>query len=143
MENYIWYLENVLGLKNPIWPQRPQEAVPQAQQQPARSQILFIDETPWSNAATELFQKMREAMKLSSDQISICFASQVSTSQLQVSALAADRVVCFSKKIFESLSIEANNKFSTFSPEELLKQPTLKRQTWNDLQQVMKSLGLI
>lgn len=142
MENYLWYLENVLGLKAPIWPEVPQ---PQAVEEPEvrPTKILFVDDRPWSSAANSLFQKMREAMKLQIDQATVLFASDVSASELQVAAMAADRVVCFSNTVFQSLDKENENKFLTHSPEELLKKTELKKQAWSDLQQVMKSLGLL
>ena len=94
MENYLWYLENVLGLKAPIWPEM--QAAPVVEEPQIRPpKILFIDDRPWSSSANTLFQKMREAMKLQPDQTAVMFASDVSASEMQVSAMAADRVVCF------------------------------------------------
>jgi hypothetical protein len=155
VENYLWYLENVLGLKAPIWPaSAPSAETPMADSTSLngvqtsagvvrRPPILFLQATPWSSAAEDLFQKMREAMKLQKSQVSVLFASQVSASELQVAVMAADRVVCFSSEIFQSLNKENENKFLTHSPEELLRKPELKKQAWMDLQGVMRSLGLL
>jgi len=147
VENYLWYLENVLGLKAPIWPQRAPvaEVLEPATVSIARRSppILFLQATPWSPAAEDLFQKMREAMKLQKEQVSVLFASQVSASELQVAVMAADRVVCFSSELYQNLNKEKENKFLTHSPEELLRKPELKKQAWTDLQGVMRSLGLL
>jgi hypothetical protein len=143
MDSYLWYLENVLGLKSVIWPTPPpveEVAVPEHVKLPT---VVFVDSKAWSQPATDLFQKMREAMKLLPEQITILNASQVSASELQVAVMAADRVVCFSSELFESLHKESDLKFKTHSPEELLKKPELKKQAWEDLKLVMKSLGLL
>ncbi len=87
--------------------------------------------------------KMRDAMKISPEQVTVLFANQVSASELQVAAISADRVISFSPEIYQNLSVEKENKFLTHSPEELLKKPELKKQAWEDLKQVMKSLGLL
>jgi hypothetical protein len=142
VENYLWYLENVLGLKTLVWPEI-QSPVIVEEPKPKAAQVLFIQERAWSPSASDLFHKMREAMKLTSDQVNVVFADQVSSSELQVAVMAADRVVAFSKNIFQTLNKEPENKFVTFSPEEMLQRPDLKKQAWEDLKQVMKSLGLL
>lgn len=143
MENYLWYLENVLGLKAPIWPEMQAPAVAEPEPVIPQTMILFVQDKPWSAPAGELFQKMRDAMKLKPEQVKVLFASQVSASELQVAVMAAGRVVSFSSEIFQALSKESEHKFLTHSPEELLKKPELKKQAWADLQQVMRSLGLL
>ncbi len=144
MESYLWYLENVLGLKGVIWPAQPVvEEEPVAPEAPKLPTVLFIDSKGWSQPAMELFQKMREAMKLLPEQITILNAAQISASELQVAVMAADRVVSFSSEIFLKLQKEEEAKFQTHSPEELLKKPELKKQAWEDLKLVMKSLGLL
>jgi hypothetical protein len=143
MDSYLWYLENVLGLKSVILPAPPPVEEVVAPEPVKLPTVVFIDSKGWSQAATELFQKMREAMKLMPEQITILNSSKISASELQVAVMAADRVVCFSPEIFQSLQKEADLKFQTHSPEDLLKKPELKKQTWEDLKQVMKSLGLL
>ena len=144
MENYIQYLEQVLGLKTIVWPQMEPVPEPIAEAEPDPSVwVLFIAEKKWSAKAFELFQKMRDAMKLSEDQVKILFANQSSLPELQISALSAQRVVCFSKRLNEQISSDPAFKFVTFDPEELLSQPQLKKATWEDLKVVMKSLGLL
>jgi hypothetical protein len=144
MENYIQYLEQVLGLKNIVWPQMEPVPEPVVESEPAPSVwVLFIAEKKWSAPAAELFKKMREAMKLTGDQVKILFANQASLPELQISALSAQRVVCFSKRLNEQISSDPAFKYVTFDPEELLAQPQLKKAAWEDLKIVMKSLGLL
>jgi hypothetical protein len=146
VENYLWYLENVLGLKTLVLPelQSPIETDAVVAEPVVKPpQVLFIQERTWSPAAGELFHKMREAMKLSIDQVAVLFADQASASELQVAIMSADRVVSFSQGIFQNLQKEPENKFLTHSPEDLLKRPELKKQAWDDLKLVMKSLGLL
>ncbi len=146
MENYLWYLENVLGLKTLVLPEMPSPVETEAiVEEPVVKppQVLFIEERALSAAASELFHKMREAMKLSSEQVTVLFADKASASELQVAVMSADRVVSFSKNIFQNLQKEPEHKFLTHSPEELLKRPELKKQAWDDLKLVMKSLGLL
>jgi len=143
VENYLWYLENVLGLKTLVWPETQSPVAVLEEPKPKAAQVLFIQDRAWSPAAAELFHKMREAMKLTSEQVTVVFADQVSASELQVAVMAADRVVVFSKNVFQALNKEPENKFVTHSPEEMLQRPDLKKQAWEDLKQVMKSLGLL
>lgn len=140
MQSYLHYLEQVLGLKSVILPQ--QEPVLEAVPPSPEVRVLFVSEKPLSSEALELFQKMRQAMKLSETATKIISASQVSNSELQLLALSANRVVCFSKALFEALPVEVETKFYTYSPEDLLKNQALKKAAWEDLKQVMKSLGI-
>lgn len=142
METYFRYLENVLGLKTLVWPEMEiPEPVPE---EPAdRITVLYLAEKSWSPAARDLFEKMREATKIPADKTRVLFTDQVSEPELQVAALSADRVVCFSRKLFEQISVETDVKFFAPSPEELLVKPALKKVAWEELKKVMKSLGIL
>ena len=140
---YLDYLEKTLGLKSLLWPLALQQASTANMRDQKSLRILFLEEHPWSQPARELFEKMREAMKISSDQIQILFANQVSQAEIQVQSLTAQRVVCFSQNLFDQISVEAPFKFFTHSPEQLLLHPTKKKEAWSELQKVMKSLGLL
>lgn len=88
-----------------------------------------------------LFVKMREAMKLTEAQVEILFAENMSNSELQIRALTAKEIVCFHPEIFERLKVQfSGNILQTTGPSELIQSPALKKQTWGDLQQVMKKL---
>jgi len=140
MQSYLNYLEKVLGLKSVVLP--PREALSETETGPIKCRVLFVSENPLSQKAMELLQKMREAMKLESESVKIISASEISAPELQVLSLSAEKVVCFSKTLYDTLAIEDSQKFYTHNPEELLKKPELKKPTWEDLKQVMKSLGI-
>jgi hypothetical protein len=142
-EAYVEYLEKVLGLKNLIWP--AVEPGVQLEPQPGanRLAILFIAEHAWSAPARELFEKMREAMKVPASQVQILFADQVTVPDLQVQALSAERVVCFSDRLFRQIAVDPEVKFQTYGPDQLLQKPALKKEAWAELQKVMKSLELV
>ncbi len=144
METYIRYLDQVLGIRSVMWPQaQPLESVSVASENSSTIRVLFVAENVWSPQALELFQKMREAMKVEESECRILFATQTSIPELQISALAAQRVVCFSERLKAQLQIPENVKHLTHDPEELLRQPQLKKETWEVLKKVMRSLGLL
>lgn len=146
MENYIRYLEQVLGVKSVLLPLQAAQ-VPETEKlvpvNPHRIQVLFLANQSWSPKAQELFQKMRDAMKLNESATKLVFAHQTPESEWQILALSAERVVCFSKAQCEALSIANDFKFYTHDPEELLKKPELKKAAWEELKKVMKSLGIL
>ena len=144
MDAYVQYLENVLGLRNLVWPEAeaaPIEEIPEDTSE--RIHVLFVAEKPFSPKAQELFEKMREAMKIPNEQYKVVFANEVSAAELQVSALAAEHVVCFSKTVFDQIPDDHPAKFLTHSPEILLTKAALKKEAWEDLKKVMKSLGVL
>ncbi len=140
---YLTYLEKTLGLKSLLWPSALSDTPSSLQTDAEPLAILFLDERPWSSDARELFEKMREAMKVSNQNVEILFANQVSPSKIQVRSLTAQRVVCFSQNLFDQIPADLGFKFLTHSPQQLLLKPALKREAWSELQKVMKSLGLI
>ncbi len=153
METYLQYLEQVLGLKNVILPSPSQDTDSQIIEDAEPADItleaeepiwvLFVAEKTWSQDAQSLFQKMREAMKVPAEKSSVLFADVATVPQLQIAALSAHRVVCFSEKLFELIQADAGMKFLTHDPQELLKRPQLKKSAWEDLKKVMKSLDLL
>lgn len=137
------YLENVLGLREVIWPVPEPENTEIPTQTAERIHVLFVAERPWSVAATELFEKMREAMKIPNQQDKVLFLSEAGAAELQTSALAAEHVVCFSKAIFDQIPSDHPARYLTHSPDVLQSRPQLKRETWEELKKVMKSLGVL
>ncbi|PIS10224.1 MAG: hypothetical protein COT73_10450, partial [Bdellovibrio sp. CG10_big_fil_rev_8_21_14_0_10_47_8] len=59
----------------------------------------------------------------------------------QVLVLTAPVVVCFSPNIFQDIEMVESEKFLTHGPQELIQNSQLKKKTWEDLQQVMRSLA--
>jgi hypothetical protein len=126
----VRYWKEVLGIQAVI--------LPEGEVVQALPKVLFIDEKPWSPKAAALFEKMREAMKLTSEQIDIQFESVSSAADIQMHALTFNAVVFFSPKNIDKIEVGA--KFQTDGPEMLLADPQLKKSAWSVLQQVMKSL---
>lgn len=146
MDRYIQYLEQVLGLKQVILPEvQPPAADSTSASVPAENtlRVLFLADKPWSPKARDLFLKMREAMKLPEKQTRVLFASEMSWPEIEIAALSAERVVCFSENLFAKIHVDSHLKFHTHNPEDLLSRPQLKKETWEDLKKVMKSLGLL
>lgn len=145
-QTYLKYMKEVLGVNHIPMETLMETETPKAigeAEQINSLQALFIDQKKWSVAAMDLFQKMREAMKLSPEQIEILFAENLSNSELQIKALTAKEIVCFNSELFENLKAHyPHNLTQTVGPMELLKTPALKKQTWGDLQQVMKKLSI-
>lgn len=144
METYLHYLEQVLGLRSVIWPvSEPVSMEADAQLSHPVLKVLFIAEKPWSPAARDLFQKMRDAMKISEEESQVLFASEAHLPALQMAALAAQRVVFFSPRLMGQISVETEAKFLTHNPEDLIIKPALKKEAWEELKKVMKSLGIL
>ena len=136
LNDYFSYLSGTLGISSVLWT----PSVAETEVEKPHGKILFIDETPWSPEVSGLFAKMREAMKLSPEQIEIVFTENLSVGELKLKSLTAVRVVAFTEKFFSDLEIENERKFLTVSPMQLIKNPALKKQAWLDLQRVMASL---
>lgn len=141
MESYIWYLQNVLGVKSVLIPDGNFDTDLLQESAGISHPILVIDANPWSGAAEELFLKMLTAMKLQKADIQIVFIDQVSANELATRALASRYVICFADKIAEDFGIEEKDFTKTISPAILLKKPELKRQAWEDLKKVMENLN--
>lgn len=114
--------------------------------------VVFVDSRPWNKQEAELFDKMRAAMKLSQAQTKILFAGPGEMTQKSVELMAATCVIFFSPElatqaqnteILKSLRENPSDgmlQMTTFGPRELISNPQLKKQTWDDLQKVMKKL---
>ncbi|MEZ0391476.1 MAG: hypothetical protein ACAH59_04625 [Pseudobdellovibrionaceae bacterium] len=143
MEAYLHYLDQVLGVRSVILPDSESAPAASPQSVPIKEagiSVLFLAEKIWSRPADQLFQKMREAMKLSADSVRVMFLQNSTQADIQLQALASRCVVCFSKSIFDSLPADTSLKFHTHDPEELIKKADLKKTTWEDLKKVMKAL---
>lgn len=141
VSSYLEYMRKVLGVSEVLlcFPAESPEAN-SAVISPS-IEVLFIDDKKWSTAASDLFQKMRDAMKLSPDQIEVLFAESSALSDIQIKSLQAHQIVSFSQDIYNALKTEfADQIIQTVGPEILLKDSSQKKQTWGDLQQVMKRL---
>lgn len=133
----LQYFNQVLGIREILVP-----IVPVAEIQPdvevnsvSSSVVLFIDDQPWNAQAQSLFEKICEAMKLESGSVQVLFAVNESRPSLHLKSLASIATVVFSKKI--ASEFKGENIFAISSPNEMLNNPSLKKQAWADLQKVM------
>jgi len=143
--SWLKYLQETLGVRSVLLPVTAiDSAVDTADLSLPKfsPQIVFIDIQPWSKKEAELFDKMRAAMKLSSEQTKIIFASPGEMSQKGLELLTATCAVFFSPELAAQASGLSEDVFAitTFGPRELLLNPQLKKQSWDDLQKVMKKL---
>lgn len=106
-------------------------------------QVVFLDVQPWSAKEADLFDKMRAAMKLSKAQTKIIFANPSEIHQKGLELLTATSVIFFSPELATHAPPLGEDIFqiTTFGPRELLQSPQLKKQSWDDLQKVMKKLN--
>lgn len=137
MQSYLHYLEQVLGLKSLIWPEA-KAPEPTSATTTESCLVLFVVPSELQPRSQELFDKMREAMKLPATQTRLVVADQMSLKDLQLLGLTARHVVCFSKDLFAQFQAEEMAKSLTHHPDELLKRPELKKETWEDLKKVIR-----
>lgn len=125
------YFSDVLGVREILVQQTPA---------PTTSRIIFLDEKGIRTAeGKDLLEKMIGAMKLDEGEYKILEIdiSEISTNLELLEA--AQTTVSFSKSLasFISNNFPRINLESTFSPEELLKKPELKREVWESLKKIM------
>lgn len=148
--NYALYLKQVLGIKSVLISQHTFQSFQSStdqqliELQPLNElKVSFIDESPWSSAAFSLFDKMREAMNLKTEEVQVLFLDQTSLPQICTQVLNSKQIMCFNENVMQQLSQAfSENIQKTFSPELLIKKPELKKQAWQDLQDLMKKLNL-
>ena len=129
LQAWLDYFENVLGVPSIIRP-----SIDLSPGVGENIQVLFVSSKSLSAEGHELLLKMIKAMKLQSHLIQIPAPSTETLPNAQY-------YICFSKEIFESLA--SSHKILTQSPDELLKNPGLKKKSWDDLQTVMRALNEI
>jgi hypothetical protein len=132
--SWLKYLQETLGVRSVL--------CPSAAASPALPSVAvaFIDIQPWSTAETALFEKMRSAMKLSRAQIKIIFTTPGEMTQKNQELSQAGCWVFFSPELATQAPKQGSFAITTFGPRELLQNPQLKKQSWDDLQKVMKKL---
>lgn len=142
-EDLVPYFIQVLGIREVLRPftqDAPVVAEPMAEQK--KPMVLFIDDRPWTVPTADLFKKMWQAMKLTSEQVQVLFleseGAPTSKSDLQLKALSATAVVNFSHEALEELPTDI--QFHTVSPSRLIENPALKKEVWSELQKVMLAL---
>jgi hypothetical protein len=163
MKDYLNYLQDVLGLQSVMLPKSDQESVrPQFYTvrgafQPgefAHYELVFLNiltqskESLFLPEVQDLFGKMKAAMKLKNLQVLEldCTVDDRSMLPSELAKLCEGKVVVvfssFPKDLGEFIFKGPGHWLETYSPAYLLEDPAAKKVVWNDLQKVMKELGL-
>ena len=163
MKDYIQYLQDVLGLQKVMLPKSDQE-VPRTQFftshgpfQPAEFghyELVFLNvltqvkESLFLPEVQDLFGKMKSAMKLKNIQVLELDCTVEDRSQLpsELAKICESKVVVvfssFPKDIGELIFKGPGKWIETYSPAYLLEDAGAKKVVWNDLQKVMRELGI-
>lgn len=162
MKDYVNYLRDVLGLQTILLPAQTSDVAAQfiSQQGPFEPQELVHCELVFLNILTqpkesffnpevsELFQKMRAAMKLANLTVLELDCTVEDRSQLpsELAKKVESKVVVvfssFPKDIGEMIFKGPGKWIETYSPAYLIEDPTAKKVVWNDLKKVMKELNV-
>lgn len=163
MKDYLQYLQDVLGIQNVMLsPQKNQEAKTQffnsqgpfTAVEQGHFELIFLNILTQSKESfflpdvRDLFEKMKSAMKLRNLQTLELDCAVEDRSQLpsELAKICESRVVVvfssFPKDIGELIYKGPGKWIETYSPAYLLEDPGAKKVVWNDLQKVMKELGL-
>ncbi len=164
MKDYVHYLQNVLGLKAVIMPEQelatgiatPAQFISQqgpfAPSELKHFEVIFLNiltqakESLFDSEVSNLFSKMRQAMKLANLQVLEldCTVDNRSLLPSELAKICESKIVVvfssFPKDIGEMIFKGPGKWLETYSPAYLLEDPTAKKVVWNDLQKVMKEL---
>lgn len=154
--NYFSYVKNVLGVKT-LQSARIRQSLQEAHE-PVFCDLLFLslkqaqDQSVFAPEAKELLDKMIQAMRLGSrhhliQEIDFTGTTQSSQRLLQqyLQNVKTPFVVLFSAKpVANTIQNLGTTKFiESYSPAYLLQNPNAKKVAWNDLQKVMKEIGVL
>lgn len=162
MKDYIQYLQDVLGLQSVMIANDGSQAKTQffTSQGPFHSaefssyELIFLNiltqakESFFKPEVRELFDKMKSAMKLKNLQVLELDCTVEDRLQLpsELAKICEGKVVVvfssFPQNIGEMIFKGPGKWIETYSPAYLLEDPNAKKVVWNDLQKVMKELGL-
>lgn len=139
--SYLNYLSEVLGVAQIL---RPAQAEIFSETE-SREVRLCVFDLPGSSPLVQsaLFKKMIEAMGIGLDDIRVY---EYEPSELEALANELDLqvpVLSFAPELTQSLQSRASKiqtLVTTYGPRELEQNPQLKRQSWSDLQKLMKLL---
>ena len=140
--SYLNYLTEVLGVSQILRPVSAAQNI-EAESLLARSVRLSVFDLPVSAplVRSPLFKKMIEAMGIGLDDVRIYEYESSELESLVNDLELAGSVLSFAPELTQVLQTRAvriANLVTTYGPRELEKNPQLKRQTWNDLQKLMK-----
>jgi DNA polymerase len=116
-----------------------------------QAQLVFVSAGPDSQEGDALLTKMIEAMGFKREQVYLCNAESLDATHPKIIVALGELVTRTLLATQASLS-ELRGKFyphgearvmPTFHPSDLLLNPGSKRETWQDLQQVARELGMV
>ncbi|MGZ3774426.1 MAG: hypothetical protein ACXVCY_11315 [Pseudobdellovibrionaceae bacterium] len=163
MKDYLHYLQDVLGIQNIMVASENGSDHPVqffSSQGPFNTaavpsyELIFLNivtqakESFFNKDVQDLFEKMKTAMKLKNIQVLELDCTVEDRSQLpsELAKICEGRVVVvfssFPQSIGELIFKGSGKWIETYSPAYLLEDTTAKKVVWNDLQKVMKELGL-
>ena len=163
MKDYFVYLQEVLGLETVVLPEKELSSLesyfftdqgPLNPSEIADCEVLFLNiltqakESLYNPAVGELFDKMKSAMKLRNQQFLEldCTIEDRSLLPAELAKICRSKVVVvfssFPRDIGEFVLKGSGRWLETYSPAYLLEDPGAKKVVWNDLQKVMRELGL-
>ncbi|WP_374073508.1 hypothetical protein [Bdellovibrio bacteriovorus] len=163
MKDYIQYLQDVLGLQNVMLPPMEGSEVktrfftaegPFEAHEFQHYELVFLNiltqakESFFNADVRDLFEKMKAAMKLKNLQVLELDCTVDDRSQLpsELAKICEGKVVVvfssFPKDIGELIFKGPGKWLETYSPAYLLEDAGAKKVVWNDLQKVMRELGL-
>lgn len=163
MKDYIQYLQDVLGLQSVMLPSIDGGEVKtrffssQGPFEPTQQQhfeLIFLNiltqskESFFNPEVRELFAKMKAAMKLKNLQVLEldCTVDDRTHLPSELAKICESKVVVvfssFPKDIGELIFKGPGKWLETYCPAYLLEDPAAKKVVWNDLQKVMKELGV-
>ena len=162
MKDYVEYLRDVLGVQSILLPPNTSETPaqfisPQGPFEPSElvhCELVFLNiltqpkESFFNPDVSDLFQKMRGAMKLANLTVLELDCTVEDRSQLpsELAKKVESKIVVvfssFPKNIGELIFKGPGKWMETYSPAYLLEDPSAKKVVWNDLQKVMRELNV-
>lgn len=163
MKDYLQYLQDVLGLQNIMLQDTPVTADevrfytsqgPFEPHERLHFELVFLNiltqakESFFNPEVRDLFEKMKQAMKLKNLQVLEldCTVEDRSRLPSELAKVCESRAVVvfssFPKDLGEFIIKGSGKWIETYSPAYLLEDAAAKKVVWNDLQKVMKELDL-
>lgn len=141
------------------WGQKPAARMRFRSQGPSSAKVLLVDgeDLFFAGDAGHLLIKILGAMHLTPESVSMCNAPDPARVQRHVRAIRPKVVIALGERAVRSLTgtrtplekirgqflnFQGIAVMPTFHPVQLVADPSLKRPVWEDMQQVMKQVGI-
>lgn len=164
VHDYLFYMREVLGVSSVLLPataETVREALPELFETrsshwppPSEMDLLILVESEvarelWTGEGEELWERMKGAMKLGSRRVLELQASGALSERALADLLAAYPAASVlilrpvpERSPREERFVSTARVVESFAPSTLVARPELKREAWNDLQTVMRHLGI-